>query len=298
MINWIVNAIRGFFMALADSVPGVSGGTIAFILGFYDEFITSLDDLFTGSWEKKKKAFMFLVKVGIGWIVGFLIAASVLTNLFTTKIYQMSSMFLGFLIFAIILVIREEKDTLKGHYINLLWAILGLMLVAVITYLNGTDILNISIASPTFLTYVYIFFAAALAITAMILPGISGSTILLIFGLYIPIMNAVKAFLSFDFSVFFILLAFGLGILFGVLAFSKLIRLGLDKKRSSIVYAIVGMMFGSLYSVVMGPTTLESPLKYLTFDTFSFPFFILGILMLIALEVLRKVLEKRLKKEN
>lgn len=297
MISWFINAIRGFFMALADSVPGVSGGTIAFILGFYDEFITSLDDLFTGSWEKKKKAFMFLIKVGIGWAVGFIIAAFVLTSLFTTKIYQMSSLFLGFLIFAIIIVIKEEKDTLKGKYINLIWALGGFLLVIGITYLNGTDILNIEMTSPSFLTYIYIFIAAALAITAMVLPGISGSTILLIFGLYIPIMNAIKAFLSFDFSVFFILLAFGLGIIFGILAFAKLIRLGLEKKRSAIVYGVIGMMVGSLYSIVMGPTTLDIPLPYLTLDTFSFGFFVLGILVLIALEMLRSILEKRLKKD-
>ena len=64
-MDYLINAFRGFGMALADSVPGVSGGTIAFILGFYDKFINSLDDLVYGDKEKKKKAIFFLIKLGI-----------------------------------------------------------------------------------------------------------------------------------------------------------------------------------------------------------------------------------------
>ena len=68
-------------MALADSVPGVSGGTIAFLLGFYDKFIGSLDALMSGNMQQKKEAVIFLLKLGIGWIVGFLMAVSVLANI-------------------------------------------------------------------------------------------------------------------------------------------------------------------------------------------------------------------------
>ena len=101
----ISNFINGFCMALADSVPGVSGGTIAFILGFYDKFISSLDDLFRGSLEKKKSALVFLIKLGVGWAAGFLLSASILSGLFETHIYVMSSLFIGFIFAAIPLVI-------------------------------------------------------------------------------------------------------------------------------------------------------------------------------------------------
>ena len=66
----MLNFIRGFCMALADSVPGVSGGTVAFLLGFYDRFISSLDDLITGNKQKKIEALKFLLRIGIGWVVG------------------------------------------------------------------------------------------------------------------------------------------------------------------------------------------------------------------------------------
>ena len=196
----IINFFNGFSMALADSVPGLSGGTVAFILGFYDKFIESLDDLFRGNIEKKKKALVYLIKICIGWVIGFLLAASVLSSLFHKEIYKLSSLFLGFIIFAIPIVIKTEKKEIKGKYKNILFFIIGLIVVIGITLLNTTGGLNISINNLNIVTIIYIFLSGALAISAMILPGISGSTILLIFGLYIPIMNKVKDLIHLDFN--------------------------------------------------------------------------------------------------
>lgn len=293
MINYLINAFRGFCMALADSVPGVSGGTVAFVLGFYDKFITSLDDLFRGSWKAKKKALFFLFKIGIGWIIGMVLAALLLTDLFEKHIYAMSSLFLGFVIFAVPFIVKEEKKDIFKSYFNLVWLFLGLVFVVAITLLNGTDILKVSLTSPNFLTYVYIFLSASVAITAMVLPGISGSTILLVCGLYIPIMKAIKTILHFDFSPFLILLVFGLGVIFGIVAFARVLRKGLEKHRGAIVYAILGMMLGSLYAIWMGPTTLEVPKDALSFKTFNIWLFILGGLIILALEALKGYLAKK-----
>ena len=73
-MKFVVNIFYGFCMALADSVPGVSGGTIAFILGFYDRFIKSLDKLVYGNKQDKKEAIKFLIKIGIGWLIGMISA--------------------------------------------------------------------------------------------------------------------------------------------------------------------------------------------------------------------------------
>ena len=118
-----LNAVRGFCMALADSVPGVSGGTIAFLLGFYDEFINSLNDLMGRDSKKRKKAFLFLVKLGIGWIIGFGLSVLILASLFEAHIYQISSVFFGLTLFAIPMVIKEEAAVIKGQAGNLaFWA--------------------------------------------------------------------------------------------------------------------------------------------------------------------------------
>lgn len=283
----IMNFIQGFCMALADSVPGVSGGTIAFLLGFYDQFIGSLDNLFRGNLEEKKSALKFLVKLGIGWVIGFAISATILSNLFNTQIYAMSSLFIGFIVFAIPIVIYEEKQILKNNYKNIIFTVLGIALVVLITILtssngSGVDINNLNIG-----TMLYIFISAAIAISAMVLPGISGSTLLLIFGLYIPIMNAIKEFLHFNFSYLPVLIIFGFGILAGIVFFVGLIRKCLDKYRSQSIYAIIGMMLGSLYSIVNGPTTLSEPQAAMSLGTFNIIFFILGILILVALQGLK-----------
>ena len=84
----IMTMIQGFCMSLADSVPGVSGGTIAFIMGFYDQFIGSLDAMVSGNKEQKKKAAVFLVKLMCGWGIGFCMSVLVIGNLFHTYIYH------------------------------------------------------------------------------------------------------------------------------------------------------------------------------------------------------------------
>ena len=288
----IINFINGFCMALADSVPGVSGGTVAFILGFYDDFITSLDDIFRGTWEAKKKAAIYLIKILIGWTVGFLLAASILADLFNTKIYEMSSLFLGFIIFAIPLVIKEEKSVLHGKYKNIIFAILGIALVVAITIASTNSSININLQEMNIGTIIYVFVVAMIAISAMILPGISGSTMLLIFGIYIPIMNKIKSCMHFDFSAIPSLVIFGLGIIFGIMVFAKVARKCLEKHRSETVYAILGLMLGSIYSIFIGPTTLTEPQPIMNFSSFNILFFIIGGVIIIGLESLKRILNK------
>ena len=299
-MSYLINGIRGFCMALADSVPGVSGGTIAFILGFYDKFINSLDDLAFGDSKKKKKALFFLIKLGIGWIIGMVLAVLVLTNLFESHIYQVSSVFIGFILFSIPLIVKEEKESLKGKYHNLIFTLIGIAVVALITYFNPiageshvVDIskLNVGLA-------LYMFVAAMVSISAMVLPGISGSTLLLIFGLYIPIISAIKEFLHFNFSYVPALFVFGLGVLFGIVLVIRLIKIALKKYRSQSIYCILGLMIGSIYAIIMGPTTLNATTAPLSISTFSILFFILGGAIILGLEKVKGILEKKQAKED
>lgn len=283
----IIDFIRGFFMALADSVPGVSGGTIAFLMGFFDKFINSLNYLMKGTKDEKIKSIKFLAKIFIGWIVGMGLAVTILANLFDKEIYKMSSLFLGFIIAAIPVMIMEEKESVKGKYQNIIWAIIGAVAVILLSSLkmgSNLDLTHLNIGM-----LIYIFIAGMLAISAMVLPGISGSTILLSFGLYIPVINGVKDFLHFDFSSFALLFTLGTGILFGVATVLRLIKKLLDNHRSAIVYAIIGMMIGSLYAIVIGPTTLKVPQAAMTLKTFSIIFFIIGVVIVLAFQQVKNL---------
>lgn len=296
---FIINFIRGFFMALADSVPGVSGGTIAFILGFYDDFIGSLNSLISkDNKEDKKKSLFFLIKLGIGWIVGMVLSVLILSSIFDSHIYSISSLFTGFIIVAIPLIMKQEKDSLIGKYKNIIFTIIGALIVGLITFFNPSGSnggLNLSLGSLNFGLGLFVFVAGMIAISAMVLPGISGSTLLLIFGLYTGIISSIKEVLSLNLSYLPVLIIFGLGVITGILSTIKIIRFLLNKYRSAMIYLILGLMLGSIYAVFMGPTTLEVPKPAMDFSNFSWIFFIIGGALIVVLEKSKDFLENKSK---
>lgn len=300
-----MHSIGGFLMALADSVPGVSGGSIAFILGFYDEFISSLDALVTGSKDEKIKAIKFLIRLGIGWIIGMVLAILILTSVFESHIYAISSLFLGFIIFSIPVIIKEEKESLKSKYYNLIFTVAGIALVVLLAMFNPSGSSEDGgVLSSGFGSYAYLFLSGMLGISAMILPGISGSTILLIMGVYLTVIDSVKELMHLNFSVLPTVISFGLGVIVGILLFIKVVKIALSKARSGMMYFIIGLMIGSLYAIVQGPTTLDNPMPAMTFwgsfslptlsiGTFSIIFFLIGGAIIVGLQMLKVVMEKK-----
>ena len=131
-----------------------------------------------------------------------------------------------------------------------------------------------------------------IAISAMVLPGISGSSLLLFFGLYVPIVSGVKEVLTFNFEYLPILIIFGLGIITGIFITIRGVKYLLEKYRSQIIYMILGLMIGSLYAVVMGPTSLEVPKAPMNFNSFSILFFIIGGILIIGLQQLKNFFDK------
>lgn len=292
---YIINFIRGFCMALADSVPGVSGGTVAFVLGFYDKFIGSLDALVAGKKEEKIEGLKFLIKIGIGWVTGMVLSMLFIASIFESQIYRISSLFIGFIIFAIPIIVMEEKESIAGKYKNAVFALLGIAIVVFITYFNpatkgGVDVsidtLNIGLG-------IYVFIAGMVAISAMVLPGISGSTLLLIFGLYVPVVSAIKEVLTFNFEYLPILIIFGLGVITGVFVTIRGVKYVLTHFRSQTIYTILGLMIGSLYAVVMGPASLKVPQMPMNMQTFSIIFFIIGGALILGLQQLKSYFDKK-----
>ena len=152
--------------------------------------------------------------------------------------------------------------------------------------------MNVSVEHLSMGLVAYVFLTAMVAITAMVLHGISGSTLLLIFGIYVPIIGAVKELLHMNLNYVPILLVFGMGVITGIVGIIKTIKMCLERYRSQTIYAILGLMIGSLYAITKGPTTLDVPMEPLGLQTFSILFFLLGGLILAGLEVLKTRLEK------
>ena len=292
---YILNFIRGFCMALADSVPGVSGGTVAFILGFYDDFVNSLNGLISGSNSDRLKSFKFLSKIGIGWVIGFILSVLFITSIFEKNIYEINSLFLGFIIASIPLIVKSEKKTLLEKKRKIVFLAIGMFVVWSMTYFNpmtgSGSSLSIKASSLNLPFIIYIFLSGMIAISAMVLPGISGSTLLLIFGLYAPIVNAIKEVLSINLSYLPVLIIFGLGVITGILGTIKGIKYCLQNHRSKTIYLIIGLMIGSIYAVIMGPTTLKVPEDPMTLSTFKIIFFVIGGLLILGLDRIKTKME-------
>lgn len=291
----LINAVRGFCMALADSVPGVSGGTIAFLLGFYDRFISSLDDLIRGTKQERLKALQFLIQLGVGWGIGMCSAIIVLAKVFESHIYSISSLFIGFILFAIPLVVSEEKETLRGRWKWIFFVLIGVVFVVAISSFNpASGGMGQGIGAM-----VYVYVGGIVAISAMVLPGISGSTLLLIMGLYVPVIKAVRAVMGLDFAALPTVIVFALGVASGIVLIIRSLRFLMERYRPQMIFLIVGLMLGSLYSVVLGPTTLEVPQEAMSLKTFKFAFFLLGGGVIFGLQALKVWLtQKGIQKED
>lgn len=288
--NIIMDGIGGFCMALADSVPGVSGGTIAFIMGFYDQFIGSIDRLVFGSFAEKKKALGYLVKLGIGWIIGMGLAVVVLSALFESQIYVVSSLFIGFIAGSIPLIINEEKESFRQVAKGIWFGILGAVLVIGIAWLNGqVGTTSMDLGQFSLGLGVKLFLIGMVAISAMFLPGISGSTLLLIFGAYIPVITAIRAVLGLQLAYIPALFFFGMGILAGAATVVKGIRVCLERFRPQAVYAILGMMIGSFYAIIQGPATLDVPKPAMTFQTFNIIACVAGVVLVLGMQKLKSL---------
>lgn len=290
----ILNFFHGFAMSIADSVPGVSGGTIAFILGFYDKFIDALHYFFENQKKKRRRAFKYLANLGVGWAFGFLLSIFFLSNLFQEKIFLMSSIFLGLTFASIPFVIKDEMTILKENKKDFYYILIGIFVVIMLVILRENKLIrDFDLNNPNVWELIYLFFSGAIAISAMVLPGISGSSILLIAGVYIPVIEALGEIIRFNFDKIFSIIILGIGIIFGILVSINLIRDKMRYHRSKMLYLIIGMIIGSLFAIIMGPTTLNSSTEPLNMSNFSFAGFLFGLVILFGLEIIKHLTMKK-----
>lgn len=239
--DYAVLMLKGMGMGAADVVPGVSGGTIAFIVGIYDELINSIKNinlhslklLFTGKvaafWKAVNANFLLSILCGIGISVFSL--AKIITYLLDNQPILVWSFFFGLVMASTWFVSKDIKE----------WnwkTILGFVAGAVVAF-------YITVATPaeTSDQLWFVFLCGAVAICAMILPGISGSFILLLMGKYSYIMGAVK-----ELNVW-VLGTFAVGALLGITSFSHVLSFALKKFRNLTLAVLTGFMLGSLNKV-------------------------------------------------
>ena len=278
--DYITLFFKGIFMGIADAMPGISGGTIALLLGIYEELIESISELkislfsklinkgFKSFWEKLNGNFLLVLVSGIGIsLISFVkISASFLES-FPLFIW---SFFLG-LIFATVYVIYKLIN--QWHNLNFFFLIISIIFSIFLSSFSAYDTNEISL--------LYILFSGIIASSAMILPGISGSLILVILGVYAYLIKAL------DNLELIIIFTFISGAIIGLLGFSKILKYLFNNHRDTTYTIMLGLVIGSIENVWPWNKSFSTELSNLNLFL-SISLVILGFVIVILLEKIKK----------
>jgi len=247
--KYLMVTLKGACMGAADVIPGVSGGTIAFIMGIYDEFVGSIASInaeamkllfkgqFKAFWKHINGTFLVSIVLGIG--ISVVLLAGLMQTLLTVYPIQTWAFFFGLIVASSIFILRG----ISGWKLReILFLILGGVLGVTVCTLSPTQ-------TPDALWF--IFLSGAIAICAMILPGISGSFILLILGKYQYIMAAISGLVAGENfgQNLLILCVFLIGAVVGILGFSKFLHWLLARWNKETLIVLAGFIIGSLVKV-------------------------------------------------
>ncbi len=240
MFEW-KNIIRGMLIGASDLVPGVSGGTIGVILGIYDRMIEAISGFFSREW---KRHLGFLVPLGIGAVLAIFLLSHLikwLLEFYPQPTYFFFLGLIGGILPYLFRKINYRESFRIQHYILLVLSAIAIASKAFIQQEEMTVIETLNVSSGLFL-----FFSGWIASMAMLLPGISGSFVMLLLGAYESVINAVA---TFNIPIIFIV---GLGVIFGIIVSSKLIRLLLRTMPIVTYSIIIGMVIGSVFVIFPG----------------------------------------------
>jgi len=252
--DYIIIGLKGMGMGAADVVPGVSGGTIAFISGIYEELLTSISNVnfgllktlkkegFKVAWKQLNGA--FLASLFLGIFISIVSLAKTIKYLLENEPILLWSFFFGLVVASIIYIGKQVEN---WNYKFLFLAMFGVAFGYIITIASSTTLTEIN--------YLFLVFAGAIASCAMILPGISGSYILLLMGVYPIVMTAIT---QRDLTI---ISAIGIGVILGLLLFSRLLKWLFKKYKNQMLVLLTGLMLGSLNKVWPWKTTISTYLN-------------------------------------
>ena len=287
LTGYSIISIKGMAMGAADAVPGVSGGTIALLLGIYEELINSIGNInislfkelykngFYSFWKKLNGNFLLSLITGI--LFSLVTFVKLTAYFFDKHPILIWSFFLGLVLATIYVIYKLIKS---WNYINIIFVIIATLISFYLTKINAIDNINISLS--------YILICGIIAASAMIIPGISGALILVVLGLYSTMINAVDN-LEFD-----KIITFTSGAIIGLLSFSKIIK-WMFSKNSSLTYSILlGFVIGSLSKVWPWKSELEQnilPSSYIgeNYLFYSIILISIGFLLIFSLEKIQKL---------
>jgi putative membrane protein len=240
--------IKGFIMGIANIIPGVSGGTLAITLGIYEKMLDAIGNFRNNIKENIK----FLIPIGLGAVISLLALSNVIS--FTLENYPIETtcLFIGLILGGIPILTKKTKLNLN----NTIYFLITFLLVIALTCMQTSGNV-VSFSNMNILDYILVFGVGIVAAGTMIIPGISGSFVLMMLGYYEAIINSIKDLTHFNdvLSNLLVLIPLGVGILIGIVFISKIISYLIKKHESSTYAAILGFVISSIISIVMKMNT-------------------------------------------
>ena len=267
MKNFIKNFFNGMAFGTVETVPGVSGGTIAIILGFYDKLIKNIND-FKKDWKKSTK---FLAPIAIGMIFGILLFGKIINRLLIYFSLPTMLFFIGLIVGIIPLIYKKivNNDHHKIKTNEMLLIAIPMFFVAGISHVEGLQIgaAQDFINNINLLTMIFLFFSGMIAAAALVIPGISGSFVLLLLGVY-PVatttIDSIGTYMSNPSNTGLLLdickvaAPLGIGIIIGGLLMVRIIEPLLENHHKKIYSVILGLLIGSVYALFRNPIVYQS----------------------------------------
>lgn len=266
--------IKGIFVGIANIIPGVSGGTIAVVLGIFDQMISCVNNIF----KDFKKCAKFLIPLFLGAGAGIVLFSKLLKYCLENYSFPTSMFFVGLVVGSIPLIYKKAVEK-KADFKSYIAAIVAFFVVVGFSFLSGDSSNTIeSVSLDTFMV-IRIFLSAVIASAAMVVPGISGSFVLVLLGMYNVVLTAISSFSSivagsgsvisskgfmaaveqiFTSKEFIVLFVTLIGVVIGIVLISKLIQFLFNKAYSITYFSILGLIFGSIYSIFTDSLTYQS----------------------------------------
>ena len=263
-------------MGIANVIPGVSGGTIAIILGIYEKFISAISHLFKNIKENLK----FLIPVAVGMILAILILSSVIEYSYDNFPLPTMLFFVGLVLGGIPMllknVIGKKESKMISSYI-ILTITFSLVIFMACSDLIFGNVKEVNLLNLNIVGYIVLFIVGVIAAAVMVIPGISGSLMLMLLGYYYPIIERINDFVKFNNLTQNILIlgVFGVGVLVGIVLISKMLEILFKKYNTKTYFGVLGFIFASVLAIPIS-TCLQ-----ITNLTFDFLQVIIGIFLLI-----------------
>lgn len=239
----IVLGIKGFFIGIANIIPGVSGGTLAITMGIYERLIEAISHFF----GKFKENMKFLIPIGVGAVLAIILGSKIIGYSLDTFPLPTILFFTGLILGGVPMLYNKVKGNFKIS--NIIFFLLTFAFIIGIMFLKTGK--EVRFENMNFMSYILLFIVGIISAATMIIPGISGSFMLMVMGYYKPILNTINALTSFE-NIghnISILLPFGLGILVGFVGIAKLLEILFQKFEIPTYFGIIGFVLASIIGI-------------------------------------------------